>query len=53
MLYYLYCVEIKQSEDDFYNSTLAKVITLLEIHFELKYKKGEQEITTNDINDFL
>ena len=44
---------MKQSEESFYNSTLSKVVTLLELHFELKYKKGEQEITTNDINDFL
>lgn len=55
MLYYLYCVEMKQSEESFYNSTLSKVIALLELHFELKYKQGngEQEIVTSDINDFL
>ncbi|WP_175282322.1 hypothetical protein [Peptoanaerobacter stomatis] len=46
---------MKQSEDSFYNSTLAKVMALLEIHSDLKFGKNKDNsvITTNNVDDFL
>ena len=39
MLYYIYCIEMGRSDKEFYDSTLAKTITLIELHGQ--FKSGE------------
>lgn len=42
MLYYIYCIEMGRSDKEFYESTLAKTITLIELHGQFKTGKVER-----------
>ena len=43
MLYYLYCVKLRLSERNFFNSPLKKVIKMITIY------RGEEEITAEEV----
>lgn len=32
MLYYMYCVKLNRSDEDFWHSTLAKITTMIDIY---------------------
>ena len=36
MLYYIYCIEMGRSEEEFYKSNLSKTIKLIELHGQFK-----------------
>lgn len=46
---------MKQSEDSFFNSTINKIMTLIQIHLDKKYasKQKDEVIETQDLNDIL
>lgn len=45
MLYYLYCVKLRLSERNFFNSPLKKVIKMVTIY------RGEEEITAEEVEE--
>lgn len=45
MLYYLYCVKLRLSERNFFNSPLKKVIKMITIY------RGEEEITAEEVEE--
>ena len=45
MLYYLYCVKLRLSERNFYNSPLKKVIKMITIY------RGEEETTAEEVEE--
>jgi len=51
----LYCIELNRPESEFLNSTLAKVIELIDLHIKFKYPDGSgnqksSEIPAEDFN---
>ena len=48
MLYYVYCVEMGRSDEEFYNATLAKVITLMDLHSQFKTGKVDR-LSDNEV----
>jgi hypothetical protein len=52
VLYYAYCIKLGRSEEEFFRSTTAKVIRILEIHTE-GFKKKPQTTYVNSMRDFL
>lgn len=58
LIYYLYCIEMGQSEDSFFNSTIGKVLRLIQIHTNKKSRQNNQIrrgdiIATQDLNDIF
>ena len=45
MLYYLYCVKLKLSESNFFNSPLKKVIKIITIY------RSEEETTAEEVKE--
>lgn len=43
MLYYIYCIEMGRSDEEFYKGTLGKVITLIELHKQFKTGNVKRE----------
>lgn len=58
LIYYLYCIEMGQSEDSFFSSTIGKVLRLIQIHTNKKGRQNNQIrrgdiIATQDLNDIF
>ena len=51
-LYYSYCIKLSRSEEEFFNSTTAKVLRMLELHTG-NMNRQEPDVQVHSMRDFL